>query len=163
MTEAEQQLARQEERSLRPAGALLGVLFGGAAATAFVLTLSFPQALTARDPGPAVIPRYLSLVVLGLSVALVVSVLVRGVGGWRPVGVSHRPATVLLAFVGYVILLPVAGYVPATVLFVAVVAHTLGVRKTRVALVFATGLAVANFLVFRSLFGIPLWVTLGLG
>lgn len=139
-------------RTVQLAVAAVFILAGG---YAFIETWSFPEALSNRDPGPAVIPRYLSLavVVMGAFVGLG-AVRMKTAWEWK---LPATPLGMLAIFGAYIALLPAAGYLISTTLFLLAIQFLLRPGHAIASLVFAVVVTAVTFLLFQQLLGIPLW------
>jgi len=124
------------------------------------LALRLPERNIEGTPGPGFFPALTAAILIGLSVALVV----QGVRGRRRAGgpaaapgrPDRRPAAVLGIFAIYIALLPVAGFVVASVPFAGAMMRLFGGRNPLLIAAGAIALPVLLSLLFGEVFRIPL-------
>src|SRR5687767_10194675 len=101
------------------------------------LALGLPTRSLPNTPGPSFFPLVVTAIVLALSAALLLQALAADRAGERPVAedafagtADRRPALwALAAFLAYVVLLPIVGFIIATVPFLGVLMLLFGERR----------------------------------
>jgi len=137
------------------AGAILfviGVAYG-------LLTVDLPNRSLPNTPGPAFFPRLITVGLIVLSMALLVQSVVRDGGDTRRVRPDKFASQSLLAlifFFVYLILLPYAGFLAASVPFFAVLMWLYGERNLLVLALSSIVIPVGLFYIFRLGFQILL-------
>lgn len=129
----------------------LGIVYG-------YLAVQLPERSQSNIPGPAFFPYLITVVLIGLSVAL----LVQGIRGpWREpleLDLSERiPAIVaLVVFAVYIAALPRLGFEVASIPFAGVMIWLYGGRNRLLVAAGAVALPLFLSLLFREAFRIPL-------
>lgn len=116
-----------------------------------VLTVGLPERSLPNTPGPAFFPWLITGVLIVLSMALLVQSL-RGLGDTErlaPLLISRRGWMALGAFVVYLPLVPVLGFLTASVPFFATLTLLYGQRNRLFVVVTAVVVPVLVFVVFR--------------
>jgi len=137
------------------AGAILfviGVTYG-------LLTVDLPNRSLPNTPGPAFFPRLITVGLIVLSMALFVQSVVRDGGDTRRVRPDEFASQSLLAlifFFVYLILLPYAGFLAASVPFFAVLMWLYVERNLLVLALSSIVIPVGQFYIFRLGFQILL-------
>ncbi len=137
------------------AGAILfviGVTYG-------LLTVDLPNRSLPNTPGPAFFPRLITVGLIVLSMALLVQSVVRGGGDSQYVRSDRSASKSLLAltlFLVYLILLPYAGFLAASVPFFAALMWLYGKRNLLVLALASIVIPVGLFYIFRLGFQILL-------
>ena len=127
------------------------------------LTDGTPRRRLPHDPGLAFVPRILAVALIGLSVVLVLQQLVR----WLPRPVETPPAPLspsdwartagLVALtVAWVVLLPVAGFLATTPVYLVAAAHLSGARRWLAAVLGAVAVTLVVWVAFVHGFRVPL-------
>lgn len=132
----------------------LALLFLAVCLFAFISTWDFPQPIGERDPGPAALPRSLSLLGVVLSATLVVLTLRRR-GGWG----LPRPGRPMVVYAWTVLCLavePRLGYVATIVSLVFGITLILGIRRIWLSATFSVATAFGTNAFFANVLGIPL-------
>lgn len=136
-------------RHITGAAVLLALSFGYTA-----LALQLPDRPMIGAPGPAFFPLLIGACLCALSVALLVQGIVGqrrrdrdgGDSGWTP---SRSALAVLGCFAAYLLLLPVAGFLLASIPFFALLMRFYGARDNRLVAIGAFAAPAALFVLFR--------------
>lgn len=138
---------------------IVGLVLAAFAAAYGVLALQLPERNIEGTPGPGFFPGLTAIILLILSGALVA----QGVGGWRsggripaPGGLDRRGLVMLGLFAAYILALPVAGFVVASVPFAAGTIWLYGGRNPLLIAAVSVALPLLLSLLFGEVFRIPL-------
>ena len=120
--------------------------------------LSLVEALRLRDDwqGARLMPGALGVVLVALALGHLTMRTPAAVPAWPEAAGRRRVAALLLVLVGYVVVLPVIGFLVATALFVLVVLRALHAGGWIRCLVLTVLIAAGCELVFRQWLGMPL-------
>ncbi|MGI9258799.1 MAG: tripartite tricarboxylate transporter TctB family protein [Gammaproteobacteria bacterium] len=139
------------------AGALLlifGIGYG-------LLTLALPNRSLPNTPGPALFPTIISAGLISLSIALIVRSVRKGESGATAAAVFERSQTLALAgFLAFIVVLPYAGFVAASIPFFAGMTWLYGERRVVVVAVSALLIPLLLYYVFR--FGFQVLLPVGI-
>lgn len=131
---------------------LLGAIYVGE-------TLRYPRG-TPAQPGPGLYPLLLGLLlIVGSCGTLVESLSQRlpDVESVWPTGPARwRMLAILLASLGYIVLLPYVGHSIAGTLSVLVVLRAMGVKRWLPAVVLAVAMGLGSYYLFGVILGVPL-------
>lgn len=123
------------------------------------LTTGLPERSLPNTPGPSFFPGIITVCLLTLSVSL----LVKGIrmagddpAPEKPAGAGLPAFLFLGAFAVYLVLLPLLGFLPASIPFFAVLMLLFGETRKLWIAAFSLGVSVFLFLLFRDVFSIPL-------
>lgn len=118
-----------------------------------------PERSVPNTPGPSFFPWVITAMLAGLSAVLLWQGVraMRGAGfHFDAAGIDRKAAAVLGAFTAYLLVLPYAGFVLASVPFTALLIQLYGGRHRLALVAGAIGMPVALFLLFREVFNILL-------
>lgn len=123
------------------------------------LAMRLPERDLPNIPGPAFFPILIAVVLAGLSLAL----LWQGVREWRRAaprlemnGIDRKAAMMLGVFAVYLLALPLAGFLIASIPFAAMLIRLYGGHNRLLVVAVSIGLPVFLFVLFREGFGILL-------
>lgn len=114
---------------------------------------------TGDQPGPAVYPVLVGLLLLGSSFGMGVEAALRApVGGlaWPEAAGRWRVVAIVAATLGYIFLLPYLGHPLAGTLATLVVLHVMGTRRWRAKIGLALAAGFGSHYLFAGLLGVPL-------
>lgn len=147
-----------------PADVLTGTALLGLSVAIGFLMRSFPGGTLEQGMGPAFVPGILTITLAILSILLILKGLIFGRGddeeglntfSFEDVRTLLRPGALCLFVLLYILLLPRAGYVLSTVLFLLAVCTLLRARWLA-AVAIAVGLTAGIFFVFEVGLRVPL-------
>lgn len=121
--------------------------------------VSLFEALRIRDdwPGAKLMPAALAVVLALLGAGhLVPAMTTADLPAWPDALRRRRVAFVFAVLVLYVAGLPLAGFLPATALFVVILLRALGAFSWAMTIVLTAAIAIASHVVFRHWLGMPL-------
>ena len=131
---------------------VLGIGSGGAvAAAAVALHIGTPT-----DPGPGFFPFLGAVGLIAPSAALLVQTRLARNSGGEAFGEIRRPAMLVAALAGYVVILEPLGYLLATVMVAAAILRVLGVTSWRRLVMGSVLLPVVTWALFARLLGVEL-------
>lgn len=124
-----------------------------------ILTAGLPDRTLPDTPDPAFMPWIVTVLLVGLSLIL----LVRSFAVSRPAGndaetagSNAQPIAFLIGIFGYIVALPVLGFVLASIPFVAIAMWLFGERRVSWLAIGSFGTPILLFIVFRHGFNIIL-------
>ena len=132
-------------------GAGLGLLY-------IIVGRQYPLG-SAGEPGPGFFPALAGVLLVVSSVGTGLEAWLHGVRGavdWPRGQARRRLLLIVAALLGYVVLLPWAGYHLTSTLVMVVVLRVMGVTRWPLSIGVALGLAFASYYGFAVLLGVPL-------
>ncbi|WP_460750849.1 tripartite tricarboxylate transporter TctB family protein [Nocardiopsis oceani] len=131
----------------RISAVVLVLLFAGASYEAYSLGIGSPD-----NPGPGLWPFFVSSIAVVLSLVLVV----RGTS-WNPseAGTYKWSGILALAICGYMLMLPVLGFLGSTALLCLVVTRVLGGASWVTTIATSVTAPLLSYLIFNQMLGVP--------
>ena len=146
--------------SLRQRDLVMGILLLLLAAVSYALTYYFSGSDFEEIPydvGPNFLPRVLLLALAVESAFFIFMSAGRKKGGQKPEPfLQIRPVIMLAAFLVYVYLVTLLGYVASTIAFLALSFYMLGVKKIWLLLILPLGITAATYYLFETLLDVYL-------
>jgi len=138
---------------------IIGLVLAAFAIVYGTLALQLPERNIEGTPGPGFFPGLIGVILLVLSVALVA----QGARAWRTgdqdgarQGLDRRGTLMLALFAAYILVLPFAGFIVASVPFAGAMMWLFGGRKPLLVVAGAIVLPLLLSLLFGEVFRIPL-------
>jgi len=138
---------------------IVGLVLAVFAVVYGALALQLPERNIEGTPGPGFFPGLIGAILLVLSLALVA----QGAKAWRtggrdgaPQGLDRRGMVMLGVFAAYILVLPAAGFMVASVPFAGAMMWLFGGRKPLLVVAGAIVLPLLLSLLFGEVFRIPL-------